>query len=107
MLLDIQTDRNLILFLNHFLHRNPIFKDIPKGIWIWNRREDHFVCSYGFCKIMNTSFITNPDFDFWVEILAPDDLISFVDALEGVLHDSRPRNFMIWRSCSNEAKRII
>jgi hypothetical protein len=80
---------------------------IHKGVWVWNRTDKHFVGSPGFYHIMDISPHVIPDLDFWLERLAPEDLIKFSNIMDDVLHGSKPRNFVFQIANTNFEKRNI
>src|ERR1035437_8151206 len=87
-------DADLVTLITSIVNRDTKFKNIPKGVWFWNRTDNKFLCSASFRELMNISLLTNPDLDFWMNYLTTEDLDTLVEALTGVVLDSKPRNFI-------------
>jgi hypothetical protein len=101
------SDSDLISLITSVINKEAKFKNIPKGVWFWNCSDNKFLCSASFRELMNISISTNPDLDFWMNYLAPEDLDTLVEALTGVILDSKPRNFICWIAIPKIGKQIF
>jgi hypothetical protein len=101
------SDYILIRIVSQVINENPNQQDIAKGVWIWNRTDHRFSCSLKFCEVMNVQPWKIPDLDLWTEILNLNDLVQFAEALDGILKDFKPRNFVIRIKLPDKTKKII
>ena len=103
----LMSDYVLIRLVSEIINKNPKYQNIEKGVWVWNRTDHRFSCSLSFCEVMNIPPWTIPDLDLWIKILSSNDLINFVDLMEGVLNDSKPRNCILELSMPDARRKII
>jgi hypothetical protein len=100
-------DNTLITLITSIVNKDTKFKKVPKGVWLWNRTDNKFLCSASFRELMDISLLTIPDLDFWMEHLTIEDLGTLAETLTGVLLDSKPRNFICRITIPKVGKQIF
>jgi hypothetical protein len=85
------------------------------GVWIWYSVENRIFFSDRFSRMLGLEKDVYPTFEILVECLFADDVMSFFDTIDKILHDSKllwmefrinlPDNTMLSIQCFVEAMR--